>query len=336
MKRILCVLLVIGLLGICGCKSQKDIADVSSYTGNTSDIASSEIYEEPPVEEEPTPQPEESQVESEPVSSKPAVQKPASPPSTPPSYVAVGGFQVFDPDNTRGLDTTKNGYGFGIGKDGQPPALSLSNQARFDSFGTNGLALDTRSGDKRLYLTFDCGYEYNGLTGVMLDILAQKGVKAAFFCTLSYINSNPQLVSRMINEGHIVGNHSVSHACFPNISRTKMADEVYGVHEAMLTRYGYEMKYFRFPEGAYSQSALDLVNSVGYRSVFWSVAYDDWDTSKQKGSDYAFNTVTSRLHSGAVILLHAVSVDNANTLGSIIDYAVQNGYTFKTLDEYAW
>ncbi len=249
--------------------------------------------------------------------------------------VTVAPYTVNDPENTRGLSNVKSGFGFGVAKDGQPHSLSLANQARFDGMtGVEALALDTVSTDKRLYLTFDCGYEYQNLTGTILDTLKAKNVKAAFFVTLSYIQKNPHFVRRMIDEGHIVGNHSATHPVFPDISRTQMAEELYRVDAHLQTQFGYTSRYFRFPTGANSENALELVTSVGYKSIFWSLAYADYDTTKQVGYDQAFQTVTDRLHPGAVILLHAVSQDNAAILPAFIDYAHGQGYTFKTLDDY--
>ena len=189
------------------------------------------------------------------------------------------------------------------------------------------------SGEKVLYLTFDAGYE-NGYTAKILDTLKEKNVPAAFFCTLPQVKQYPELISRMINEGHIVGNHSVKHPSFPSLTRTEMAQEIKGMDDYLRTNFGYSEPYFRFPMGEYSESALDLVGSLGYKSVFWSLAYSDWDLNNQKGADYAFNTVTARLHPGAVILLHAVSPDNSNALAQIIDYARENGYVFKSLRDY--
>lgn len=233
-----------------------------------------------------------------------------------------------DPDNMRGLSEKKIGYSFGVSKNQVPPSQSVSNQAVFDPY--NALAIDLKSPGKVLYMTFDCGYE-NGLTGDILDTLKQKTVPAAFFCTLSYIKQQPSLTARMIKEGHIVGNHSSTHPEFPDISRTKMAKEVLDCDNYLREKFGYTAPYFRFPTGSYSDSALDLVQAIGFRSVFWSVAYADWDIQNQKGKQFAFDTVTSRLHPGAVILLHAVSSDNAQALGDIIDWARAQGYEFRAL-----
>lgn len=237
-------------------------------------------------------------------------------------------FTVVDPENTRGLSTKALGFGFGLGKNGSQPAESIRNQDLFDNY--QAIALDRTSPGKVLHLTFDCGYE-NGYTGKILDTLKEKHVQAAFFCTLSFIKTEPELATRMITEGHILGNHSTTHPVFPNLSRTKMAQEIQNCDNYLRTNFGYSAPYFRFPTGSYSKDSLDLVQSVGFKSVFWSVAYADWDPANQKGRQFAFDTVTARLHPGAVILLHAVSKDNTAALGDIIDWAREQGYTFKSL-----
>lgn len=240
-------------------------------------------------------------------------------------------FEVTDPENSRGLSTKGVGYGFGVAKDGKPHDISINNQKLFDKY--HALALDTKSTQKVLYLTFDCGYE-NGYTAKILDVLKEKKVPAAFFVTVPYLKDSPEIAARMIKEGHIVGNHSNTHPVFPTISRTKMAQEIQECDNYLREHFGYSAPFFRFPTGEYSDSALDLVQSLGYTSVFWSVAYGDYNVNKQKGKQYAFDKVTARLHPGAVLLLHAVSKDNTAALGEIIDWAREQGYVFKALTEY--
>ena len=247
--------------------------------------------------------------------------------------LALQDFAVEDPENTRGLSTEKVGYSYGVAKDGAPHETSVQNQSYFSENGYQAFCLDTVSEEKTLYLTFDCGYE-NGYTEMILDTLKEKDVPAAFFCTLPQVEDNPQLIARMITEGHIVGNHSVKHPSFPTLTRIEMAQEIQGMDDYLRTNFGYSEPFFRFPMGEYSDCALDLVGSIGYRSVFWSVAYEDWDLDNQRGTQYAFDTVTSRLHPGAVILLHSVSPDNANALGQIIDWAREQGYVFKSLRDF--
>ena len=246
-------------------------------------------------------------------------------------------YTVNDAENARGLSTERKGFSFGVAKDGVPHNQSVINQQTFDAFeNVQALALDTKTQQKIMYLTFDNGYEYKNLTAEILDTLKEKSVKAAFFVTLSYARQNPRLVRRMIDEGHIVGNHSATHPSFPKLTRTRMAQEIATLDNYLRENFAYTSPYFRFPSGEYSECALELVTSIGFKSVFWSVAYADWDTSTQKGADYAFSTVTSRFHPGAVILLHAVSQDNADALRRIIDEAHKQGYQFQTLDECAF
>ena len=245
----------------------------------------------------------------------------------------VVNFAIKDPENNIGLSTKKISHSFGVAKNETPHEISLNNQKYFDDNNYNAIAIDTISDEKVVYLTFDVGYD-NGYTGMILDTLKEKNVPAAFFCTVDEMKSDPESIARMINEGHIVGNHTNTHPSMDEISRTQMMDEIKGFDDYIRTNFGYSSLYFRFPKGEYSDSALDLVGSLGYTSVFWSLAYSDWDVNNQKGAKFAFDTVTSRVHPGAVILLHAVSSDNTQALGDIIDEIRNMGYDFKSLEDY--
>ncbi len=246
-------------------------------------------------------------------------------------------FVVPDADNGRGLDTQKRDFGFGVATGGVAHPTSVDNQKRFDGYGTNALAWDNKTEEKVVYLTFDCGYKYEDLVERILDTLQEKDVPAAFFCTLPYLKEAPDDVVRMINEGHIVGNHSVNHPSdSAALSREELAKELLGVENYLRECFGYTSKYFRFPGGVHSENAIDLVDSVGCRSVFWSLAHTDWDPENQPGVEKSFETVTGRLHAGAVILLHSTSPDNADILADFIDYCRAQGYTFRSLDEYAF
>lgn len=250
-------------------------------------------------------------------------------------------YTLNDPNNTRGLSAVRNGFSFGVAKNGAPHSITVNNQKVFDGYNMNALAWDNKTEGKVLYLTFDCGYKFQNLTERLLNTLKEKNVKAAFFCTLDYLEDDPAAVCRMISEGHIVGNHSTTHPDFTTINRERMAKELLGAHNFMRVNYGYDSKYFRFPTGAFSQSALDVADQMGYRSAFWSVAYADWDpagqdTSNAAKTEEAYNTVISRLHPGAVILLHSTSPYNVANLGKIIDYAISQGYEFRSLDEYGF
>lgn len=237
------------------------------------------------------------------------------------------------PVNQSGLSTKKREHSYGVAKNGKPHSISVDAQKYFDSLGVNAFCLDTKTEEKVLYLTFDCGWE-NGCTSKVLDTLKEKNVPAAFFCTLDHIEAEPELIRRMIDEGHIVGNHSANHPDFSQISREKMTSEIKECESRLVNDFGYTPVFFRYPEGSYTEDSLDLVNSLGYKTAFWSCSYADWDVDNPKGSDYAFETVTARLHPGAVILLHSVSPDNAEALGRIIDYAREQGYEFRALTEF--
>lgn len=229
--------------------------------------------------------------------------------------------------------TEKIAHSYGVSKNGVANEISINAQKYFDSNNFNAFCLDTKSKEQVLYLTFDCGYE-NGYTSKILDTLKEKKVNAAFFCTLPQVKENPDLIKRMIDEGHIVGNHSVTHPSFAEISTEQMTYEVKGMEQYLKENFNYSEPYFRFPKGEYNEVALNQLNKLGYTCVFWSSAYADWDLNNQKGADYAYEKVISRLHPGSVILLHSVSPDNANALADIIDEAHKQGYKFMSLRDY--
>lgn len=221
-------------------------------------------------------------------------------------------------------------FGFKKSKDGQLPSI---NEEGFKEILIKNDAIflgDTNQ--KELYLTFDNGYE-NGYTPAILDVLKEKKVPAAFFVTGHYLKDKPELVRRMSEEGHIVGNHSWSHPDMSVTPDAKIKEELDRVKQEVVTLTGKEIPYLRPPRGIFSDRSLAVSKNLGYINVFWSVAYKDWDTNVQQGSQYAYDQVMKQLHPGAVILLHSVSKDNTEALGRIIDAARAQGYTFKSLDE---
>lgn len=242
-------------------------------------------------------------------------------------------FKLLDADNKEGLSTEKIPHSFGVAKNETANDISVNSQKHFDEGGFNALTLDTKTQDKIVYLTFDVGYD-NGYTGMILDTLKEKNVKAAFFCTVDEMKSDPESIARMVNEGHIVGNHTETHPSMDELSGAEMMREVKAFDDYIRTNFGYSSPYFRYPKGEYSDYSLKVLGDLGYLSVFWSLAYADWDINNQKGADYALQTVKERIHPGAVILLHAVSSDNAQALGDIIDAVRAMGYEFKSLEDY--
>ncbi|MBC5636149.1 delta-lactam-biosynthetic de-N-acetylase [Ornithinibacillus hominis] len=189
------------------------------------------------------------------------------------------------------------------------------------------------SGDKTLYLTFDNGYE-QGFTDEILDVLKKEKVPATFFVTGHYVSSAPDLIKRMVDEGHIVGNHSYHHPDFTILTKEVMKRELETLEEAVakISKQD-DIKYVRPPKGMFNQQTLEWANDLGYIHVFWSLAIIDWDTKAQKGWQYAYDQVMEQVHPGAIILLHAVSEDNAQALEKIIQDLKKDGYTFKSLDE---
>lgn len=180
---------------------------------------------------------------------------------------------------------------------------------------------------KTVYLTFDEGYE-NGYTAKILDILKEKNCPAIFFVTMDYAKREPELIRRMIEEGHVVGNHSTTHPSMPSLSADAAAEEILALHKTVMEQFAYQMTLFRPPKGEFSEQTLALAQDLGYRSVFWSFAYKDWVTDAQPEPHAALTKTLSAAHDGAIYLLHAVSETNAAILGQFIDNMRQNGYRF--------
>lgn len=187
--------------------------------------------------------------------------------------------------------------------------------------------------EKKIYLTFDEGYE-NGYTVKILDTLKEKNVPAAFFVTGDYLERSEELVERMVLEGHIVGNHTIGHKNLHKLSSAEdISAEISALEEKFKAKFDAPMKYMRPPEGEYSRRVLAVAEDMGYKTVFWSFAYKDWIANDVKGGDYAVGQIMPYLHNGMIILLHAVSPDNAEALPIIIDKAREMGYEFASLDE---
>ena len=184
-----------------------------------------------------------------------------------------------------------------------------------------------------IYLTFDLGYEA-GYTEHILDVLKENNVKAAFFITGHYLNTQSDLVKRMIEEGHIVGNHTVNHKSLVDLSDEEIEKEIMDLHNALYDKLGYEMTYFRPPKGEYSQRVLSIAQKLGYTTVLWSSAYDDWDENNQDREDYGKSKILDNLHNGCVLLLHGTSKDNSNILDYVLKETISRGYEFKSLDEF--
>ena len=188
--------------------------------------------------------------------------------------------------------------------------------------------------EKVLYLTFDCGFE-NGNTPAILDALKKHKAKAAFFVVGNYLETSPDLVKRMIEEGHIVGNHSYHHPDMSQMGKEEFSKEL-GELEALYEQVaGTPMaKYYRPPQGKYSKSSLQFAKDLGYRTVFWSLAYVDWNQDSQPTHEEAFDKLLKRVHPGAVVLLHNTSKTNGEILDELLTKWEEMGYTFRPLSDF--
>ncbi len=223
------------------------------------------------------------------------------------------------------LDTTKIGYGQGnIKDDKNRPVGATDFNARYSDY--NATAIESDS-EKRIYLTFDQGYE-NGYTEKILDTLKEKDVKATFFVVGDYVRRNEALVQRMIDEGHTIGNHSMSHYSMPELSASECQEEINSLHRYVLQNFNYEMMLFRPPMGEFSERTLATTQACGYKTVLWSFAYCDWDVNNQPDKAWAKEKLISSAHNGAIYLLHSVSSVNAEILGEVIDELRAQGYVF--------
>lgn len=196
----------------------------------------------------------------------------------------------------------------------------------------NGICLGN-SETKTIYLTFDEGYEA-GYTEEILKILKQNDVKATFFLTAHYVNTQENLVKQMIEEGHIIGNHTVNHKSMPSLTEEEIKKEVMDLHQSVYEKFEYEMKYIRPPKGEFSEKTLQVTNTLGYENVMWSFAYEDWNEEKQPDEEKAKNKILNNLHNGEIMLLHGNSKTNMNILDGVIKEAKNMGYVFKSLDEF--
>ena len=202
----------------------------------------------------------------------------------------------------------------------------------------HGYYLDKRHGndcaDKVVYLTFDAGYE-NGNVEKILDILKEENVSGAFFILGNLIQRNPDLVRRMADEGNLVCNHTNHHKDMTKFDTVEeFGKELSSLEELYYQSTGKEMsKYYRPPEGKFDERSLQFASSLGYKTIFWSLAYADWDNQNQPSAEYAKEKILSRIHNGAVILLHPTSKTNALILKDVIQSLKKMGYRFGTLDE---
>lgn len=241
--------------------------------------------------------------------------------------VAMTVFGIFE---GRHAVMTSGNWGLSFQQEGQAPIGNATPEflKQYDAFFVG----DTTK--REVYLTFDAGYE-NGYTASILDTLKEHEIPATFFLVGNYLDTAPELVCRMVEEGHTVGNHTNHHPDMSAIAQAPAFQKELEDLEAKFTAVtGKEMeKYYRPPQGKYSEENLKQAHAMGYRTVFWSLAYVDWYNDRQPTAEQAFSKLLPRLHNGAVILLHSTSKTNAEILGELITRIEEAGYTFAPLNQ---
>ena len=243
----------------------------------------------------------------------------------------LGILNLFFKDDVKTSVSGDGNWGLSFQSAGDPPVAN----ATADELAEYNAYYIEETEEKVMYLTFDAGYE-NGCTAKILDTLKKHKVPAAFFLVGNYIESEPELVKRMVSEGHIVGNHTFSH---PDMSAISSEDSFRNELESLEKLYkettGLEMlKIYRPPQGRYSESNLQMAKDMGYTTVFWSLAYVDWYDDQQPTREEAFKKVIPRIHPGAIVLLHSTSTTNAEILDELICKWKEMGYEFKSVEQF--
>ena len=245
--------------------------------------------------------------------------------------ILAGVFSVSRLQEGRTATVSADGnWGLSFQTEGLAPIGNASAEylKRYDGF----YAEETK--EKVLYLTFDAGYE-NGYTAKILDVLKKHQVPAAFFLVGNYIESSPQLVKRLVKEGHVVGNHTYTHPDMSAIStKENFSNELCKLEDAYEKVTGKKMKkFYRPPQGKYSEENLKMAQQLGYKTIFWSLAYVDWYEDDQPTKEEAFDKLLPRIHPGAIVLLHSTSRTNAEILDELLTKWKDMGYSFKSIED---
>ncbi|WP_124223086.1 delta-lactam-biosynthetic de-N-acetylase [Aquisalibacillus elongatus] len=230
--------------------------------------------------------------------------------------------------------TTDQAYGYGYKKkyNEQPPDLGFY-APLIEKY--NGFYMGD-SDEKKVYLTFDNGYE-EGYTSTVLDVLKEKQVPATFFLTGHYVDDEAELVKRMVDEGHIIGNHSNKHLDYTKASESQMKKDLEDLDNKIkkFTNQDY-VQFFRPAEGRFNEKSLKVTDELGYVNVFWTVAIVDWHSDRRQGWQKVLDNTIEQVHPGAIILLHTVSEDNADMITHLIDELRKRGYEFGSLEDLLW
>lgn len=242
----------------------------------------------------------------------------------------LGGEEAVTASGGAAIPASADNWGLSFPTEGQPPTGNAT-PAQLAQYGAYYLG-DT--GKKVIYLTFDCGYE-NGCTEQILDALKKHGAPAAFFVVGHMVESAPDIVRRMAEEGHIVGNHTFHHPDMSAISdEASFRQELESLEALYKETTGRELsRFYRPPQGKYSVTNLQQAHDLGYTTVFWSLAYVDWYTDNQPTAEQAYSKLLPRIHNGAIVLLHSTSSTNAAILDDLLTKWEDMGYTFAPLTD---
>lgn len=246
------------------------------------------------------------------------------------TFVAVGVFTRSKVIEQEAVITSADGdWGLSFQQEGAVPIANASAQylAKYDAYYAE------ETDEKVIYLTFDAGYE-NGYTAKILDVLKKHDVKVAFFLVGNYIATSPELVKRMVAEGHVVGNHTFTHPNMNEIAaESEFKSELTGLEKAYKEVTGQNLKkYYRPPQGKYNEDNLAMARKLGYKTIFWSLAYVDWYESDQPTREEAMEKLLPRIHPGAIVLLHSTSKTNAEILDELITKWKDMGYRFESIE----
>ncbi|WP_455716153.1 delta-lactam-biosynthetic de-N-acetylase [Anaerosporobacter sp.] len=247
-------------------------------------------------------------------------------------FVGAGAGKVVSTlsNKKQSVQSGSENWGLGFSTEGQPPTGNATSDElkKYDTYFMGS------GKDKVIYLTFDCGYE-NGNTTAILDALKKHKVSATFFVVGHFLETAPDLVKRMVEEGHTVGNHTYHHRDMGAISeKSEFEKEMVDVEKLFEEITGQKLsKYYRPPQGKYSTENLKMAQELGYKTFFWSLAYVDWNVDSQPTKEEAFNKLLKRIHPGAIVLLHSTSKTNGEILDELLTKWEEMGYTFKTLAE---
>lgn len=246
--------------------------------------------------------------------------------------IGTAGAWAVETWNAAHVQTKEGSWGLGFGEKGTAPTGNATKEElkQYDAYFLG----EESQKEKKIYLTFDCGYE-NGNVSAMLDALKKHKASATFFVVGNFLETSPDIAKRMLEEGHTVGNHTYHHPDMSAISTKEAFEkEVNEVAELFQEITGEKMSmFYRPPQGKYSIENLKMAQEMGYSTFFWSLAYVDWYEDKQPSHEEAFDKLLNRIHPGAIVLLHSTSKTNAEILDELLTKWEEMGYSFGTLDE---